>query len=460
MKRTPAIISILIIVLLCAGCSKDDPEILKPEDVDDITTSTEISPYGGSLQVTDESGNIISVTFPPAAIRDTTNFTLTIIGKYKDLPIDERRVRSFKIEPSTVSLYEPAIISIEYNTAVSEIEESALFRLRTDDFLTPLDDHSYPDGNLKISAGTMILGEFAEGKMTIEQINTQLDKLISSMEVSLKSTGISSTTISASSSGCEIYKALWDDWAETASAFLKFFEMRYLLGYYNNPPAGARTFQEDFDKVCSNIIDQGINKVLELGEPDDPCCSDYAQTIESMMHAVTVCGNQGTTLDKMNDRYNDVHSKCHTYLDITTEVNIDAGGLLIMTSGEVMLTLTATGDGEASVTGTGELEVTGSGDAGGQCSATIMGQTFVTVTGTRDAAYIYTLKVEMNQIATMMTVCPDRVVETNLSNGSSREVTLGPGNGFSLLENETIPEGTATIQASINNPYVTVPDPQ
>jgi hypothetical protein len=179
-----------------------------------------------------------------------------------------------------------------------------------------------------------------------------------------------------------------------------------------------------------------------------------------MNQAMTWCGSQSTTSDQLNDRYNDVHSQCHTYLDITTEVSIDAGGLLIMTTGEVILTLTGTGDGEASVTGTGELAVSGSGDAGGQCQATIMGQTFVTVTGTRDAAYVYNLAVDMNQLALMTTVCPDAVVQTSLVNGSSREVTLGPGNGFSLLENETIPEGTATVQVSINNPYVPVPDPE
>ncbi len=460
MKSIPAIIFILLTAFYCTGCSKDDPENQKPEDIDDVTISEDITPYGGYLQATDDSGNIITVTFPPGAIRDTTTVTLTILGTYKDLPINERQARAFKIQPSDLSLYKPVVISVEYNIAISDIEGAALFRLRTDEFLAPLSDHSYPDGNLEINASTLILGEFAEGKMTVEEINAQLDLLVSSMGISMKSTGISKTTASNQSSGCEEYKALWDDWADTAGAFLKFFQMRSLLGYYDNLKPGQRTLEEDVDLVCSNIFEQGVKSVLDLGEPNDPCCSDYAHAIESMNQAMTWCGSQSTASDQLNDRYNDVHSQCHTYLDITTEVSIESGGLLIMTTGEVILTLTGTGDGEASVTGTGELAVSGSGDAGGQCQATIMGQTFVTVSGTRDAAYVYNLAVDMNQVAMMTTVCPDRVVQTALVGGSSKELSLGPGNGFSILENETIPEGTATTQASINNPYVPVPDPE
>jgi hypothetical protein len=66
----------------------------------------------------------------------------------------------------------------------------------------------------------------------------------------------------------------------------------------------------------------------------------------------------------------------------------------------------------------------------------------------------------MNQVALMSTVCPDRVIETPLVGGSSRELTLGPGNGFSISETEAIDEGTVTVQITLQNPYIPVPDPQ
>ena len=462
MKSTPVKIFIICLAaLVCGVCSKDEPDPEpQPEDVEDISTSAEITPYGGELQATDESGNVITLTFPPGAVTDTATVTLTILGKHRDLPVDVRQVRAFEIRPDDLKLYEPVTVSIDYHTATAGIESAAIFRLRSDDWLVPLRDHAYPNGNSTITAATMIPGVFAEGKMTIEQINTQLDLLESSTGINLKCSGNAFRSSNILSSGCEEYKIVWDDWTETAGGFLQLFGGRYLIGYYDNLPPGARTFEEDIEKVCSEIIEKGVQNVLDLGEPDDPCCRDYAHSIESMMGAMLGCGSESSTFDQLNDRYNTVHSQCHTYLDVTVELSVEDGGLLIMTTGEILLTLEGTGNGQATVTGTGELAVTGSGDAGGVCTSTISGQNFVTVTGTRDAAYIYTLTVNMNQVAMMVTVCPETVIQTALVGSDSKEVTLGPGNSFHLLETEDIDEGTATTQVTLHNPYTPVPQPE
>lgn len=454
MKSTPTkIFVICIAALVCGGCSKDEPDPgPQPEDVEDISTSAEITPYGGELQATDASGNVITLTFPPAAITDTTTVTLTILGKHKDLPIEERQVRAFEIKPDDLKLYKPITVSIDYHTATAGIENAAIFRLRSDDWLIPLGNHDYPDGNLTMTATTMIPGLFAEGKMTIEQINTQLDLLESSLGFSLKSV--------PASSGCEEYKVAWDDWSETIGGFFQLYQGRMLLGYYNDLPPDKNTFEEDIESVCSNIGEQAVKAVLDMGEPDDPCCSDYAHAIESMMRLMLGCGSLSPTFDRLNERYDKVHDQCHTYLDFTNEVNIESQKLLIMTSGEIFLTLEDAGNGEATVTGNGELTVAGSGDAGGVCSSTISGQNFASVTGTRDAAYVYTLTLNLNQVAMMVTVCDGTAVQTALVGSDSKELTLGPGNGFYLLETEDLDEGTATTQATINNPYIYVPQPE
>jgi len=457
MKSTPALILVLLIALLCNGCNKNEPDPeQQPADVDDISTTAEITPYGGTLQVTDESGNVILLTFPPAAVRDTTTVTLTIQGKHRDLPIDDRQIRTFDILPHDLSLYEPVVITIQYHSAVSEIEQAAIFRMRSEEMLVPLSDHAYPDGNT-ITANTLILGEFAEGKMTVEQINDQLDLLISSLGFSLKSTEATGKDINRpASSGCEEYKVAWDDWAETIGGFFYLFQGRMLLGYYNDLPADKNTFEEDIESLCSNIGEQAVKAVLDMGEPDDPCCSDYAHAVESMMKLMLGCGSLSPTFDRLNDRYDRVHDQCHTYLDFTNEVNIESQNLLIMTSGEIFLTLEDAGNGEATVTGNGELTVAGSGNAGGVCSSTISGQNFVSVTGTRDAAYVYSLTLNLNQMAMMVTVCDGTVIQTALVGSETKELTLGPGNGFHLLETEDIDEGTATTQAFINNPHIPV----
>jgi hypothetical protein len=445
--------------MLLGGCSDNEPEQQSEffKDVEDISSSAEITPYGGTVEVTDDNGNQIEISFPPGAIRDTTTVTLTILGTYRDLPIEKRQVRVIEIEPSDLSLYRPASITIQYSKALEEIEQAAIFRLRSDELLVPLGEHEYPAGNKVISAETMIMGEFAEGSMTLDQVNEQLDLLLASLGISWKGAGMAGGEQASPASGCEGYKASWDDWMMAARGLLKLFELRELHGYYGKPGRGS--FDEDVNRVCSGIIEPAINDVLDQGEPDDPCCSDYAHTIEAMMQAALSCGMGGSTLDRMNAAYDKVHSECHTYLDITIEINIESTGLLIMTTGEVMLSLAGIGDGEASVTGTGELTVTGSGHYE-MCSSTISGQTYAVVTGIRDAANVYTMTVQMDQYAIMITVCPNVMDETQLTGGSSKELTLGPGNGFSILETEMIDEGTATVQASINNPYVPVRDPE
>jgi hypothetical protein len=382
MKSTTALVFAFTAALFMGGCSDNEPE---PEqqseflkDVDDISSSSEITPYGGEVEVTDDNGNHIEISFPPGAIRDTTTVTLALLGTYRDLPIEERQVRVIEIGPSNLSLYRPASITIQYSKALEEIEQAAIFHLRSDELLVPLSDHEYPAGNTVINAETMIMGEFAEGSMTLDQVNDQIDLLLASLGVTWKGARLADADQAGPASGCEGYKASWDSWMMAARGLLKLFEINQLKGYYGEPGRGS--FDEDVNRVCSNIIEQAINDVLNEGEPADPCCSDYAHTIEAMMQAALTCGIGGSTLDRMNAAYDKVHSECHTYLDITTEVDIESTGLLILTTGEVMLSLAGIGDGEASVTGTGELTVTGSGHYD-QCSSTISGQTYAAVKG-------------------------------------------------------------------------------
>jgi hypothetical protein len=68
--------------------------------------------------------------------------------------------------------------------------------------------------------------------------------------------------------------------------------------------------------------------------------------------------------------------------------------------------------------------------------------------------------VDLNQVAMMTTVCGSYVVETPLVGGSAKEVTLEPGNGYSISETEGIDEGTATTQVTLINPYNPVPEPE
>ena len=421
--------------------------------VEDIAVTEDITPYGGTLQVSDESGNLVTITFPPGAVMDTTTVTLTLSGEQSELPIDERQLRTFEIRPLEINLYEPVVITIEYITPISEIEKSALFRVRSDERLTPLSDHSYPEDKSSMTATTLFFGEFAEGTMTLEQVNTQFDLLISSLGISWKKSQQSMQQETLALSDCGIYKEAWDNWKESIGGFLSFFELRIMRGHYDNLPPGQNTLEEDLKLLCENVVGKGVQEVLDMGMPEDPCCRDYRHTIASMLESMMFLDcDQNPVYDLVDDRFNEVLNDCSASLTINSEMNIQGGGFVVLTTGVVPITVMTSDDaGMAPVEGSGTLSVGGSVE--GSCTNTISGTTIATITGTRDAAHIYLLTIMTQQNAVLTSVCPDRTITTALVGSGSRTITLSEANGFSVTIDELVDEGTFTMEITLENSY-------
>ncbi len=424
---------------------------------ENMSASADIAVEGGVLQVTDESGNSIKLTFPPGAVMDTTTVTLTLLGEQKDLPIDERQLRTFEIKPLDLSLYEPVIITIEYNSPRSDIEKAALYRIRSEDWLTPLSDHKYSEDNRSVTASTLIPGEFGEGKMTLEEINTQLALLVSSLgiswESSLKAAGGETQLL------CDtrIHKAIWDDWKDVLGSFISFFKQRYLLGYYNDLQEGQHTYEEEQELLCTNVASKGIGSVLDQCIPDDQCDRDYTHTIASMVHEMKLLGCADSTVDLLGDRYDQILLDCSSFLTVSSTLNIESGGLIIFTSGIVPITTQLNNDKTATVEGAGTLTVSGSADGGGLCSGIVSGETFVTVHGSRDAAYTFELQVFTEQDAVLTTVCPDVTVDTPLAEDDLITITLSMANGYSYSLETPVEGGTYVLDITLDNPYISLP---
>ncbi len=424
---------------------------------EDISATADITVQGGVLQVSDESGNIVKLTFPPGAVMDTATVILTLLGEPKDLPVDERQLRTFEIKPLDISLYEPVTITIDYNAPISEIEKTALFRIRSENWLTPLSDHTYSDDNRSMTASTLILGEFAEGKMTLEEVNTQFDLLVSSLgiswESSLKAAGEETELL------CDtrIHKAIWDDWRDVLGSFISFFKQRYLLGYYNDLQEGQHTYEEEQELLCTNVASMGIGSVLDQCIPDDLCDRDYTYTIASMVHEMKLLGCEDSTVNLLEDRFDQILLDCGSYLTVSSTLNIESGGLEIFTSGVVPITTQLNSDKTATVEGTGTLAVSGSATGGGVCYGIVSGETLVTVQGTRDAAYTYELQVFTEQDAVLTTICPDGTVNTPLAGDDVIVITLSMANGYTFTLNEPVEGGTFMMDITLNNPYISLP---
>jgi len=452
-------ISLLTLILACIFTACTDKMGENP-DLELISADEEITIEGGTLEVTDESGNTVSIEFPPGAVMDTVQVSLTLPELEKTVPIDEKQVRVFEIRPLDINLYEPAVITIQYNTAVSDLEKAALFRVRSEDWLTPLSDHVYSGDNKSLSAKTLFLGDFAEGKMTLAQLNAQFDLLVSSMDIQWNS--ISGKVQKGSDSYCDtrIHKAIWDEWREVIGGFITFFKQRYLIGYYNDLPDGQLTYEEEQDRLCEEVVSKAIGDVLKQCIPEDLCDRDYTHTISNMVLNVSLLGCEGTeAFNLLQQRFDQILIDCASYLTFHSDLDIESGGIVITTEGVVPVTLTKGDDRTATVEGMGSLKVSGKGSAGGACSSVVSGETQVSVYGSRSASFSYELTIILAQIAEMVTTCPGSPsFTTPLTGGESREVTLSTANGYSVTIEEEENGTTYVLDITLGNPYLDLPD--
>lgn len=440
----------LFAINACSDKTDDDTDAM------DILVNEQLTDEGGSIEATDEEGNIISINFPPGALFDTVNVTLTILGEDTQYPIENTYIPSFTISPEDINLYKPVEIKVKFKNQISSLEKNLLFKVRSENWLVPLCDQNYSNEEKSITASTLFFGEFTEGEMSLSQLNTQFELLLNSLDMTWKSYSLPNNP------DCDtrIHKAIWDDWRETAGYFITIFKQRYLLGYYNDLEPGQNSYEEEQALICSKIMDKGAELVLKECIPNDLCDKDYTHTIGDMVRQMNLLGCEGSDVfNQVNERFNSILIDCGSFLTINTSLNIEADGFIMETSGVVPLTLSRNEFGAINVDGFGVLSVTGEANAGGGCTGEISGSTDATVTGVRDASYNFTLNIALDQYAFLTVTCPDGgPFVTPLVGGSSREVVLSKNNNFSVTIEEDVEGGTFMMDVALDNPYTSLPD--
>ena len=102
-----------------------------------------------------------------------------VLSEQPEFPIETQHVSAFEIKPYDTELYNPITVKVTYNNVIQDINRTALFRKKTD-ILVPLADRNFGIDSKSIEAETFSLGVFAEGKMSLEQINTQIGLIFAS----------------------------------------------------------------------------------------------------------------------------------------------------------------------------------------------------------------------------------------------------------------------------------------
>ena len=197
--------------------------------------------------------------------------------------------------------------------------------------------------------------------------------------------------------------------------------------------------------------------MLDLCIPDDLCDLDYTHTLASMVNGMYLLGCEGSILDRLEERFDQMLIDCGSFLTINSELNIESGGLVISTAGTVPITMTKNTNGTANVEGTGTLVVSGSGSGGGACSSVVSGETRGTVQGIRNAAFTYELQVFTEQNAVLTTTCPETIVNTPLVGEDVKLIHLSRANEYRYAEGELVEGGTFVMEITLNNPYIDLP---
>ena len=460
MKTIVRLLIVLIGIIIFNTCSDNQVD---SSNLTGVSVDADITVEGGTLSVSDEYGNIIDVTFPPGAVLETIHASLAIVSEDINLPIAERQTPVFEIRPTDISLYKPVAITIEYNTSLNEIEKAGLFRVCTESWLTPLSDHTYTNDNKSMTATTLFLGDFAEGKMTLDQLNTQFDLLVASLGISRDSVNKPSIGTSLVSCDTKIHKATWDDWKSKIGSFIFIFTKRDVLGYYYDTQSN---YEDDKEWLCTNVITVAVKRVLDMCIPDDLCDTDYTHTIADMVKGMSLLGcTHNSIYDLLEERFDKVLNDCSSYLAITSELNIGSGVLTISTIGAIPITLIATGNNTAIVTGDGTLRLSGGGGYGDVCFSTVSGITHVDVFGHKDADNTYELVLTSEQNGLVTTVCPDdpttyepgdggSTTNTPLVGGDTREITLSSANGYTQEFEDTVEGGgTFIMDVTLVSPH-------
>jgi hypothetical protein len=292
-------------IVVLSGCVVDE---------DPTKMQKEITVDGGSISIIDEHNNTIEVIFPKDALDKTTQIYVGVLSEQPELPIETQHVSAFEIKPYDTELYYPITVRVTYNNVIQDINRTALFRKKAD-ILVPLADRNFGTGSKSIEAETFSLGVFAEGKMSLEQINTQIGLIFASY-------GINWDQENATMFGSflsDYFLTLWADYREAAKGELEYMTIKQYLGFDTS---------DDMYFICFAIVEPGIDKLLLEDKPANPCDRTYAYTV---LDALALLQQLGCNWENrpIYDRFEEVmNCACFTFgsPDKVNLVSINAVG--------------------------------------------------------------------------------------------------------------------------------------
>ena len=277
-------------ILVLSGCVVDE---------DPSEMQKEITVDGGSISIIDEHNNTIEVIFPKDALDKTTQIYVGLLSEQPELPIETQHVSAFEITPYDTDLYNPITVKVTYNDAIEDINRTALFR-KKNDILVPLADRNIGTDSKSIEAETLALGVFAEGKMSLEQINTQIGLIFAAYGITWNP---ENATIWESFCGFESFLKIWADYREDAKAALEFLVIKEYFGVDTS---------NNMDLICTDIVEPGVDKLLLEPKPQNVCDRTYAYIILDALALIQQLGCNWLNRP-IEDRVEEIMNYCRCF---------------------------------------------------------------------------------------------------------------------------------------------------
>jgi hypothetical protein len=126
-----------MMLLAIMSCSKD--KSAGPSDNHHATAA--IGRSGGTIAITDDTGNNATLTIPRGALNQEVTIVLEALSSRPTNPIDSHLFTGIRITPDSLTLNEPAILKVEFN--FGQLPQTAiLFCFKNPGVIMPLGDDS------------------------------------------------------------------------------------------------------------------------------------------------------------------------------------------------------------------------------------------------------------------------------------------------------------------------------
>ena len=375
---------------------------------------------GGSLSVTNDQGDIYTLTIPPGALVEGTTLTLTPLAADPANPFAANLSPGVVLEPAGAALYEAATLTVAL--AQAPPSEALIIYCHQADLALPLADQAV-DGNA-ISGSGYAVGQFTVVAPTGAEADAQA------------AAAVAAGTLPFARAQSDGAGYTWRGTQTLCSALLSWVQ------FYQT--TGDQTKADQVYEEAVKVISEAVTKALDQPIPADPC-GEYMTNFVKLAYQSMLLTTANETA--ISDRINELMNRCYSRYNIEYrhDLVVDYGRYYTQTTkyGVVPIWIRWFQDEAGLIEGAGEAAVSMTGQAG-DCLVSAVGRMSVSASGRINPDKIPpTLEVTFTEVETQTQtmVCPDGSMSYDVPAATTtHEVSFIPRNGY-VIEQPFVGQG-------------------